>query len=155
MVVGAMCVWGIALSLHASFPWQEAMWRAGIYLREHPEVRPVGSWNVGIIGFFADDGVTNMDGLMNDAVLPYAKRGDLQHYFYKRGTRYILESPDLWTRRMALRGGYADGALAVEAQEVVPIQSSAGGWGVVVEASMRSVEVVVVEPGLELFGALV
>jgi hypothetical protein len=37
-------------------------------------------------------------------------------------------------------------ALGVEAQEVVPVQTCSGSGSVEVKASMRSVEVVVVEP---------
>ena len=36
----------------------------------------------------------------------------------------------------------------MESQEVVPIESCSGGWRISTEASMRSVEVVVVEPEL-------
>jgi hypothetical protein len=64
-------------------------------------------------------------------------------------------------RFRAARGGHTPEAKAleslvwrrgpgVETQEAVPVQACSRGWGVVVEASMLSVEVVVVEPGVEL-----
>jgi hypothetical protein len=42
------------------------------------------------------------------------------------------------------------GTLGVEAQEVVPVQTCSGGWCVEVAASMWAVEVVVVQPWVEL-----
>jgi len=112
----AMCIAGFLCSMQASCPWQEAMWRAGLYLRAHPDINPVGSWNAGIIGYFADNsvaklGVINMDGLMNDAILPYAKRGNLDRYFVNRQIQYIFESPQMWEPAMSRRGGYADNTL--------------------------------------------
>ena len=111
MVLIAMSGAGIVCSLRPSSPWQEAMWRAGMYLKAHPERHPVGAWNTGIVGYFANNGVTNLDGLMNDAILPYAKRGDLDDYFLKRHMVFIFESPQIWKPGMAARGGYADGVL--------------------------------------------
>jgi len=106
-----ICLCSITCSFRASFPWQETMWRAGIFLHSHQDMRPVGSWNSGIMGYFADDGVVNMDGLMNDTVLSYTKRGDLATYFSQRKIRYIFESPQIWDADMAKRGGYGDGIL--------------------------------------------
>jgi hypothetical protein len=41
-------------------------------------------------------------------------------------------------------------ALNVEAQEVVPVQAGSADWGIEVEASMWAVEVIVVQPGVEV-----
>jgi hypothetical protein len=38
----------------------------------------------------------------------------------------------------------------VEAQEVVPFQAGSADWGIEVEASMWAVEVIVVQPGVEV-----
>jgi hypothetical protein len=43
-----------------------------------------------------------------------------------------------------------DAPLAVEAQEVVPFQAGSADWGIEVEASMWAVEVIVVQPGVEV-----
>lgn len=115
-ILGIMCISGALCSIQPICPWQEAMWRAGLYLRSHPEIGPVGSWNAGIIGYFSDNpvtrrGVINMDGLMNDAILPYAKQGSLERYFIERRIQYVFESPQIWEPAMARRGGYADGTI--------------------------------------------
>jgi hypothetical protein len=44
-------------------------------------------------------------------------------------------------------------ALVVEAQEVVPTQTGAGSRRVEVKASMRAMEIVVMQPVFELFGS--
>jgi hypothetical protein len=41
----------------------------------------------------------------------------------------------------------------VESQEVVPIQAGSGSGSVEVEASMRAMEIVVMEPGFEQLGS--
>jgi hypothetical protein len=106
-----MCGAGLFLSLKPTMPYQEVMYRAGIYLHYHPEIRRVGSFNAGIIGFFAHNGVTNLDGLVNDSILPYAKTGRLAQYIVDRKIDYILDSPQIFWAYYPLRGGYADGRL--------------------------------------------
>ena len=49
---------------------------------------------------------------------------------------------------------YSDTALNVEHQQVIPVQACARGRSFEPEAGMGAVEVVVVQPELELFGAL-
>jgi hypothetical protein len=104
-----MALCGFFFSLGAMMPWQETMYRAGIYLHDHPEVRPVASFNAGIIAYFARGGVTNVDGLMNDRILPYTRNGTLVQYFAKRHIDFLMESPQVFTEDMRIRGGYQDG----------------------------------------------
>ena len=106
-----LCVPGFVFSLTPTFQWQEAMYRSGIYLHTHPEVDHAGSFNAGIIGFFTHGNLTNLDGLINDSILPYAKSGTLAQYLVKRHIDYILESPQMFYAWMPLRGGYADGKI--------------------------------------------
>jgi hypothetical protein len=87
------------------------MWRAGVYLHGHPDIRPLGAWNAGIVGYFADNGVINVDGLMNDSILGYSGTDTLIDYFTLRGIRYVFDAPQLWQPMMAARGGYSDGRL--------------------------------------------
>ena len=103
---------GIIFSLNPILRWQEAMYQTGIYLHAHPEVSPVGSFNAGIIGFFAEGGVTNLDGLVNDSILPYSRRDHLATYIKKRNIRYIAEfSSMLYDPLYQKQGGYTDGQL--------------------------------------------
>jgi len=109
--LATMMVCGVACSFRATAPWQEAMFRAGVYLRSHPSLRPVGAWNAGIIGYVADGGVINLDGLMNDSILPYAKGGTLAAYVSRRNIGYVVDFSNVWMPAMARRGGYGDGSL--------------------------------------------
>ena len=103
---------GILFSLNPTMRWQQAMYQAGIYLHAHPEATPVGSFNAGIIGFFAERGVTNLDGLINDSILPYAKHDRLAAYMGKRNIRYVAEFPFvLYDSLYQKEGGYTDGRL--------------------------------------------
>ena len=94
------------------YPNQVSLLRAGTALRDAPDAGTVGAWNAGIIGFTADRGVVNLDGLVNDDAAAYVLRDDLAGYVHERGVgqivdfRYMTDSP--WARA---RGGYADGRL--------------------------------------------
>lgn len=109
---GILSVAGILFSLSPTMHWQEIMYQTGLYLRAHPEVSPVGSFNAGIIGFFAEGGVTNLDGLVNDSILPYARQDRLAAYISKRQIRAIAEYPFvLYAPLYQREGGYTDGRL--------------------------------------------
>lgn len=109
--IAVMCVAGIACSFTPAYPWQEATWRGGMYFRQHPELGPVGAWNAGIDGYFADNGFVNVDGLMNDSLLPYTKGGRLDVYLAKRPVRYLFDFPYMFDKDNAQKGGYSDGTL--------------------------------------------
>ena len=110
-VVGVLCANQILVSFRVPWPWQNGLYVGGIYLHEHPEVKPVGSWNAGIIGYFADGGVTNIDGLVNDRILPYTQAGTLSRYVEARGLRSLMDYKVMLWEAYARRGGYADGSL--------------------------------------------
>jgi len=48
---------------------------------------------------------------VNDHILPYTENGTLAQYFASRHIAYLLESPQIFTDGMPLRGGYANGQL--------------------------------------------
>jgi hypothetical protein len=112
----------VALSTWASlipiWPHQTVMRAAGEYLRTNPDIQPVGAWNAGMISFFSRRAVTNLDGLINDDIYPYAVEGTLLEYVCLRKLEYLfdfsemLEDPYLRTRN-----GYADGRLPALAHE--------------------------------------
>ncbi len=121
--VAAMCLAGIAFSFNPAYPWQEVTWRGGTYFHAHPELTPVGAWNAGIDGYFADNGFVNIDGLMNDSLLPYTKGGRLDVYLAKRPVRFLFDFPYMFDKDNARKGGYADGALQrciVATQDLFP-----------------------------------
>jgi hypothetical protein len=87
------------------------MMNAGKLLHERPELQPAAAWNAGLVRFFAERPVTNLDGLVNDEILPYAKSGDLANYVAERGIAYIVDYSAMLTAEFARRGGYASGVL--------------------------------------------
>lgn len=103
---------GWICSLVPSGPWQECMYRAGMYLHDHNLPEQQGAFNSGIIGYFANKSVTNLDGLVNDSILPYAVRGRLGEYMAQRGIGYVFDSPFMLDDAvMQQRGGYPHGGL--------------------------------------------
>lgn len=110
--LGLTIVLCLAFSTRPVWPWQASLREAGLFLREHPEVDPVGSWNAGIIAYFAGRPVINLDGLVNDDVVPAIKAGDMTGYLQRRGVRYLVDGGEMFEGRKLARGGYADGRLA-------------------------------------------
>lgn len=90
---------------------QFAMKDAGEILATHPGLRPVAAWNAGLISFFAARPVTNLDGLVNDEIFPYARSGTLARYIADRRIAYIIDYSAMFTPALARRGGYANGRL--------------------------------------------
>jgi len=85
-----------------------------IPLRHH-ELRPAGSWNAGIIGYYAGGRVVNLDGLVNNEVYPYLVSGMLRDYVIRKRIRYIVDFESMIEDgRLRRRGGYADGRLEAD-----------------------------------------
>ena len=74
--IGAPSLWSTGL-----YPWQPEMLRAVEALREHiPAEARVGAFNAGIVGFFLNANVINIDGVVNNRVIPYLASGTLDEY---------------------------------------------------------------------------
>jgi hypothetical protein len=110
-LVGTAVVGMFVLSLRPIWPHQFAMKDAGEFLAARPQLSPVGAWNAGLISYFAGRPVTNLDGLVNDDVLPHARTGTLADYIRERDLAYVIDYSAMLGPRLALRGGYADGTL--------------------------------------------
>jgi hypothetical protein len=87
----------------------------------------IGSWNSGVLNFYQGGGVTNLDGLMNNEVLPHLKAGSTACYIQSKGIAYLCDR-DVFNPRDALGFGTSDGLLqsAVLAKEPLA-QSPEGG----------------------------
>jgi hypothetical protein len=66
---------------------------------------------LGLVAFFANRAVTNLDGLVNDDILPYAKSGTLAKYVLRRDLAYVIDYGAMLGRGAGERGGYSDGIL--------------------------------------------
>ena len=115
-----LCGWGIIGSEAGHTRDMAEFYRAGMYLRDHPELRPMGAWNAGMIGYFSGGRVTNLDGLVNDRIHDYARNGRLLDYVQARKLKTVMDFPTMvdpeamrrdGPPRLAERGGYGDGRL--------------------------------------------
>lgn len=125
----------LALRLPAALHWMEtpewphqvSMYRAGCYLHEAELPGRVGSWNAGIIGYYAGGHVINLDGLVNNAVYPYIVDHDLQGYLDRERIAFIADYPNMFDPRFAFRGGYAGPELPGRLQEIVAFENNVPG----------------------------
>lgn len=72
---------------------QRYMLEMAEYLQDHPPAGRMGGWNVGIVGFFTDGKITNLDGLMNDQIYRYAREGKVEQYIDRAKIKYIVDFP--------------------------------------------------------------
>jgi hypothetical protein len=92
-------------------PWshQQVAWEAGTYLAEQELECHVGSWNAGIIGYYAGGNVVNLDGLVNNDIYGYAIRNELPAYMANHDICYIMDFANLIeVDFFRERGGYED-----------------------------------------------
>lgn len=74
---------------------------ASIFLRDNlPDDAVVGSWNAGVIGYYADCHVINLDGLINSwDFLPYLAVGDIAGYCRDFDVEYLVDTNYEFTSR--------------------------------------------------------
>jgi hypothetical protein len=92
---------------------QVGMLNAAIFLKNNTPVNKVyGSWNAGIIGFFSDRSVINLDGLVNDNAIPYIKNNNLWDYIISNNIDFIVDYEEMFTNLppwyLQKRGGHQD-----------------------------------------------
>lgn len=101
--------------------WAPAMMQGGEYLKTNQDIKPVGSWNAGIIRYFAERPVINLDGLVNDDVAEYVTTGKLSRYVDSQQINFVLDFAGMMSPQAGARGGYEDGAFlnCVEKKKVI------------------------------------
>ena len=69
-------------------------YRAAMWIRDNlPDDAIIGSWNAGVIGYYTDCHVVNLDGLINSwDFLPYLARKALAEYIKKEGIQYLADT---------------------------------------------------------------
>jgi hypothetical protein len=93
-----------------------------------PEVR-VGSWNAGIIGYYADSYVVNLDGLVNNDIYDYAVSNSLPDYISDKNIAYILDFENVFTSDYhRIRGGYDDDEFLRSLQPIKTFSGEEYGW---------------------------
>ncbi len=75
------------------YPWQSEQLMAAEWLKEHVgDDVWIGSFNAGIIGYVSERHVVNLDGLVNNSVVPYLKARRLWDYIRERNISYLVDS---------------------------------------------------------------
>jgi hypothetical protein len=93
--------------LETSWPAQIGFYEGGNYIARHPEIKPVGAWNAGIESFYANGGVVDLDGLVNDDILSYSLANNLPEYLRQRHITHIVDDTImLHADGLQRRGGY-------------------------------------------------
>jgi hypothetical protein len=82
-------------------PWQTFhLEAAGWINRNIPPDALVGAWNAGIMGYYSDRQVVNLDGVVNPSAFEAVRAGRLMAYVREAGIEYVVDSDQ------ALRGEY-------------------------------------------------
>ena len=117
------------LIAQSRWPHQLGMLNAGRHLLLSGENKKIGSWNSGIISFFSERPIINLDGLVNNQILPYLKRKSLFDYVKAKNIAYVVDYERMLTDAMkSKRGGYGDGSLSKCLQKLREIDGGAPGW---------------------------
>jgi hypothetical protein len=79
--------------------WNEESHMAAEWLRGNvPEDAIVGSWNAGVLGYYAAQRVTNLDGLINNfELLPYLRDRNVGAYIAKNNIEYLSDMEPMFT----------------------------------------------------------
>jgi hypothetical protein len=102
----------IGRGLSPVWPQQVGFYQAGLYVRNHPELKPIGAWNAGIVDYLAPGGVVNLDGLVNDDAVPYVLSNSLKKYLAERRIYHVVDDSIMWESRITrAHGGYAGDAM--------------------------------------------
>ena len=73
--------------------WNEESYAAAQWIQTNlPADALVGSWNAGVVGYYAGRPVVNLDGLINGFdFLPYSAEGRVADYIREQGIRYLSD----------------------------------------------------------------
>ncbi len=76
-----------------SLSWNDEMYRATQWMNENvPSGERIGSWNAGVVGYYSDHAVINLDGLINNfELLPYIRERRLADYITEKQIRYLSD----------------------------------------------------------------
>jgi hypothetical protein len=80
-----------------SYPWQTEMYRGAAWVNARPAIK-VAAFNAGIISYYADNRITNVDGTVNNAAFDAIKNRELYKYVIERKIDYIVDY-DKWVYR--------------------------------------------------------
>jgi hypothetical protein len=86
-------VLALATTPRVAHTWQEQMAMAGRFLRTVvPAGEPVGCFNSGIVAFYDEGPVRNLDGVVNRAAFVALRKGNLNAYLDTHAVRFLVDS---------------------------------------------------------------
>jgi len=112
------------------YPHQYGMLQAGLFLKNQSDEYRYGSWNAGIISYFSGKSLINLDGLINDEIVPYIKSNRLIEYLNLKQIRFLIDYDDmLKTDSFRKRGGYDDPRVDKCIKPLFTVDKNAIPWG--------------------------
>jgi len=112
------------------WPHQAGMMQAGAFLKKFDTNHSIAGWNVGIISYFSDKPVVNIDGLVNDDVFPFIKSNTLFDYFKSNDIVYLIDYDAMINNKsLRLRGGYDDTRTIKCITPIYRADAEHQGWG--------------------------
>jgi len=96
------------IAYKAPWPHQQVTLAAGQYLNNNYFDEKIASWNAGVIGYYHDGKVINIDGLVNESIHPYAVSNRLPAYLKQENILYVIDFQTMLMPVYAKRGGYDD-----------------------------------------------
>jgi hypothetical protein len=110
------------LAAHGGIASQAWNMRGGEWLGQHRPAGWVGAWNAGLISAFSTGDVINLDGLVNDSVVPYVLDDRLHCYLLAAHIDHVFDWEQMLGDELARMGGYPSGLLkrALVPRYVVP-----------------------------------
>jgi hypothetical protein len=79
--------------------WNDESYKAAQWLAKHvPADALVGSWNAGVLGFYATQRVVNLDGLINNHdLLPYLRQEAVSRYIAEKEIAYLSDMESMFS----------------------------------------------------------
>ncbi|RLC48619.1 MAG: hypothetical protein DRH70_00635 [Candidatus Coatesbacteria bacterium] len=117
VIIIAGVVQAPALLSTGLYPWQPEMLRAAEAVQRHiPPGTRLAAFNAGILGLVLGTTVVNLDGVVNNRVLPFLARRNLDQYLAMAGIGAILDYQYSFYSfaRATTRAGYQDFELVAE-----------------------------------------
>ena len=87
----AVSNFSIGAGIQGQFKSQEIMYKTAIVLNEEQYQGKIGAWNAGILKYFSDQNVINLDGLMNDSAADFSINSNLNEYISANSINRLID----------------------------------------------------------------